>query len=407
MTFGTGGPGTIRRTMDRMMKTHASCVLVLLAMVLGCGDDAGPVADAGIADAIADAPTTDGGPVDAGPLDLQALVDDVLTRTGVPALAVAIVDEDGVVDGAAGGVRRLGDPTRATFDDRFHLGSNTKAMTATVAAMLVDDGMLTWETTIDDVFGEDVEVHADFRTVTLEELLSHRAGIDDFAVYGRLGEIPEEVVAGRREGTAQTVSVAPDAPRGAYLYSNVGYVIAGAMMETVTGASWESLVQDRLFTPLGMSSCGFGAPIGEVDQPWGHADGAVLEPIDPNVPDEELPPVLGPAGSTLHCALVDWAKFVSMNLRGHGATGDGLVSPEGFEAIRTPHAEDYGLGWVVIPDPLRLVHDGSNTRFYSLAVLSPTEGWALLVVTNVGGDTGAGALEAVLSAFVASRGEDG
>ena len=64
----------------------------------------------------------------------------------------------------------------------------------------------------------------------------------------------------------------PAASVGKHLYSNLGYVVAGAMAERVTARSWESLMQERLFAPLGISSAGFGAPgvPGELDQPWGH-----------------------------------------------------------------------------------------------------------------------------------------
>jgi CubicO group peptidase (beta-lactamase class C family) len=185
-------------------------LVVGAVMSLACGDGGGGRADAGPADASTD----DALAPDGGELDLAALVRDVLARSGAPAVGVAIVDRDGVVDGAAGGVRRVGDPTPATFDDRFHLGSNTKAMTATVAAMLVDDGRLAWDSTIESVFGDDMEIHPDFASVTLEDLLSHTAGIDDVAVVGRIGDLPEDLVAARRAGTEQVVGAPPDAPRG-------------------------------------------------------------------------------------------------------------------------------------------------------------------------------------------------
>ncbi|MCA9614042.1 MAG: serine hydrolase, partial [Myxococcales bacterium] len=100
--------------------------LILLAcfVTLGCGDDDASEPDAATDGAI---DPGDGATSDAGRPSLAALVEDVVRDTGVPSLAVAIVDSNGVVESAASGVRRLGDPTPVTLDDRYHLGSNTKA----------------------------------------------------------------------------------------------------------------------------------------------------------------------------------------------------------------------------------------------------------------------------------------
>ncbi|MCB9616800.1 MAG: beta-lactamase family protein [Sandaracinus sp.] len=370
--------------------------LLLLAclVTLGCGDD-----DTSRPDAALDAALDDGATSDAGRPSLAMLVEDVARDTGVPSLAVAIVDSRGVVESAASGVRRLGDSTPVTLDDRYHLGSNTKAMTATVAAILVDEGTVAWTTTLEEVFGDEVTVDAGYADVTLAELLSHTAGIDDEAVVARIDELPDEVVAARRAGALAVIAAPPDGARGTFVYSNVGYVIAGAILEKRTETSWESLLRTRLFAPLEMRSCGFGPPgtSGAVDEPWGHAHASdAPRPIDPGAEDADNPPLLGPAG-TVHCAIADWAKFAAMNLRGQRGSTDELVSPAGFVELATPRANDYALGWLVLDDPTTLAHDGSNTRFYSIAILVPSGDRGLLVNTNVGGARAEAALEAVIA----------
>lgn len=371
-------------------------LLLVCFVTLGCGDDDAFEPDAATDGAI---DPRDGATSDAGRPSLATLVEDVVRDTGVPSLAVAIVDSNGVVESAASGVRRLGDPTPVTLDDRYHLGSNTKAMTATLAAMLVDEDVVAWTTTLTEAFGDEITVDPGFAEVTLAELLSHTAGIDDAAVFARIDALPDEVVAARRAGALAVVSAPPDGTRGSFAYSNVGYVIAGAILEKRTGTSWESLMRTRLFTPLGMSSCGFGPPgtPGAVEEPWGHAhETEAPRPVDPGADDADNPPLLGPAG-TVHCAIADWAKFASMNLRGQRGSADELVSPSGFVELATPRANDYALGWLILDDPVALAHDGSNTRFYSLAILVPSGDRGLLINTNVGGARAEAALEAVIA----------
>jgi CubicO group peptidase (beta-lactamase class C family) len=104
-------------------------------------------------------------------------------------------------------------------------------------------------------------------------------------------------------------------PGTKYLYSNLGYVIAGAIAEKAADASWEELITRALFEPLGMESAGFGGAgtPGQIDEPWGHtADG---RPVTENGPEADNPPVMGPAGR-VQCTIADWAKFVADQLRG-------------------------------------------------------------------------------------------
>src|SRR5262245_45560629 len=109
---------------------------------------------------------------------LEAILEPIRARHSVPGLAGAIVVGDTVTEIGAVGVRKAGSPERLTVNDRFHMGSCTKSMTATLIAMLVEQGRLSWTTTIADVFPDLRErMHPDFRSVTLEQLLSHRAGV--------------------------------------------------------------------------------------------------------------------------------------------------------------------------------------------------------------------------------------
>jgi CubicO group peptidase (beta-lactamase class C family) len=101
-----------------------------------------------------------------------------LRRYGLPALAAATVERGRVLAAGAVGTRRAGAAIPVGVGDRFHIGSDTKAMTALVAAMLVEEGKLRWASTVGEVFPElAATMDAGLRGVTLEQLLSHTSGL--------------------------------------------------------------------------------------------------------------------------------------------------------------------------------------------------------------------------------------
>ena len=119
---------------------------------------------------------------------LDAMLQPYLARFGLPAIAAAVVRNGAIVASGAVGVRRAGGDERVTIDDRFHLGSDTKAMTSLLAAMLVESGKLRWNTTVAEVFPELAKsMKADVKRITLEQLLSHTSGIpSDNAAHMRM-----------------------------------------------------------------------------------------------------------------------------------------------------------------------------------------------------------------------------
>ena len=109
---------------------------------------------------------------------LDAFLESVRANYALPALAAAVVKDGEVIASGAVGVRALGTDVPVTIDDRFHLGSDTKAMTATLAGMMVDEGKLRWDSTIGEVLGGKVQgMNPALAAVTLEQLLSHTSGI--------------------------------------------------------------------------------------------------------------------------------------------------------------------------------------------------------------------------------------
>jgi len=309
------------------------------------------------------------------PADTKEALEVVRSRHELPALAVAVLDHGKVIDRAAVGVRKHGDKTPVTIDDRFHIGSNTKAMTATVAGMLVDEGRIQWDTTIADVFPELKEkMEPRYRAVTLEQLLMHRGGFPrepPTEAWSRAWQQRGTPREQRLEFIAAVLAAPPQvAPGTQFLYSNQGYAVAGAMLEKRTDTPWESLMEARLFRPLGMKTAGFGVPgaLGRVDEPWGHS----LRGREPQPQQIDNPPAIGPAG-TVHCALDDYARFVFLHLDTEAAGG--LLKPQTLRRLHTPlEGEQYALGWGIAPRDWAggraLTHTGSDTMWFFVAWLA-------------------------------------
>jgi D-alanyl-D-alanine carboxypeptidase len=334
-------------------------------------------------------------PADDAKLTLEQELEHVRQAHGLPALSALVMRDGQVVSVAAAGVRKLGDGTRVTVDDRWHLGSNAKAMTATLAGMLVDEKRLAWTSTVGEVFSSWKDLDPQFAKVTLEMLLAHRAGAPAALsppAWARMWAARDQNA--ERTRTVHALLTGPPGKVGEFLYSNFGYLVAGVMIEQITGQPWEAVIRKRLFQPLGMTSCGFGAPAspGKIDQPWAHrGEGATTAPVAPG-PKSDNPPSLGPAG-TVHCGLRDWAKFAQMHL--DGARGKAtLVSAATMTRLHAAlPGGDYALGWLVNqPDGnMVLTHDGSNTMFLARIWLMPAKNTGFLVATNAAGDEATGA----------------
>lgn len=371
----------------RRTKTQGCLVCLLLIMGQSCS-----VANKG--DAVC--------PLGGAP-DVAVQLKTIRDQYRVPAIAGAIVTRQGLVKLAVAGVRKKGTTIPVTLEDTWHLGSITKAMTATCMAHCVEKGLLGWDTTVADVFPALSDpLDPALSRVTVLQLLSHRAGLPkDLELARYRGECaPQE----RLRAVQQELVQAPETQPGSqYVYSNLGYIVAGAMIEKVTGESWEKNVSDHVFGPLGMAHAGFGGvgTPGTIDQPWGHT--AKGDPVKKNGPSVDNPPVMGPAGR-VHCTLQDWACFVADQLR--GACGDpAILKASSYSTLHTPpFGGDYALGWTVTDRDwaggVALNHTGSNTMNYANVWMAPKRNFAVLVCINQGGDRAFKASDAAASALI-------
>ena len=337
--------------------------------------------------------------------DISPVLDPIIVKHDVPGMVAALIDGDKIIAIGAAGVRRRGDAEKVTIGDRFHIGSCTKAMTATLCAMLVEEGKLSWDRTLAQAFPElKSKMHEQYRTVTLEQLLTHRAGmpgdITKDEVWGKLWAYRGASPGSRQLLLENVVIKAPEAPPGEkFIYSNTGFSIAGHVAERVMNKSWEQLTQERIFNPLQMKNSGFGAPgkAGSLSQPRGHtADG---KPIEPG-PAADNPAGIGPGG-IVHCTISDWSRFVGLHL-----AEKKLLKPQTFKKLHTP-VGTYAMGWGVTKrdwakGPV-LTHSGSNTMWYCMVWASPADNFAVLVMCNQGGDKAAKACDEAAAALIQSR----
>lgn len=328
---------------------------------------------------------------------IASLLESIRKETGVPALGGLVGDSRRVQAHAVVGVRKMGESEPAHLDDPFHLGSCTKAMTATLAARLVEQGKLRWELSIAEAFPTlKKRIHPDYHAVTLRQLLYHRGGLPedrapDPSLLLKLRTLQGDMRQQRLRATEWILEKPPASPPSTrFAYSNFGYLIAGAMLEQVMGRSWEELLRSQLFLPLRMRTAGFGVPQ--------HFAGHMGNPPKPIFLDN--PPVLGPAG-TVHCSLRDWASFVQQHLRGARQQPTRLLHHESFAELHAdPYQQGYAMGWAVLKEPSRiLTHSGSNRSWFAVAVVDPEADRFYLAATNWGEEQAYDACLRVLSAL--------
>ena len=332
----------------------------------------------------------------------QAFLDqtlaDVRAKDQLPAAAVMIQIDGKTVASSAQGLRAIGFPEAVTLRDRWHLGSDTKAITATMIGRLVDKGLLRFDDRLQDLLPDLSEtMDPAYRTVTLRQLLSHTGGLPpltddaDLPEFKRIIAKSKSVQAQRRAIASVYLAKPLASPVGEFSYSNIGYIVAGAIAERRTGKSWEDLVRQEIFKPLGIQESGFGLPghAKKVDAPWGHreSDGKLVA-LSPNDPEGQDPPALGPAG-TIHMTLADWMRFAQDQLDGVHGRGR-LVSAKTYRILHTPVSENYALGWGVKLDgqgmPLLLTHSGSNGHWLADIRIMPKHNMIILFVSNAGND---------------------
>lgn len=329
----------------------------------------------------------------------QARLEALRLGVGAPAMAAAAMNVNaGRNIALATGLRAIGHDQRVTTSDKWHLGSITKSMTSTLVARLAQAGRISWDDTVGGVLGSAIsDMRAEYRDITFRHLCSHRGGLQaniEMADLLRFPRISTDSRADRIAYSRLGLLQAPVGPKETtFTYSNTGYVIAAAMLETKMGATWEALIQEHVFNPLGMASAGHGPPgaAGAYDQPLGHAPNAagVMAPASPDSGESDNPAALGPAGR-VHASFEDVIKY----LRAHCELRSNFLDRGSWQTLHTPpYGGPYAMGFSRQGNALW--HNGSNTLWYAEVMFDQSRG---IVAAAAANDGRAGELRAPVGA---------
>jgi CubicO group peptidase (beta-lactamase class C family) len=340
--------------------------------------------------------------------DLSAIIESIRTQYNLPAMGATIVTRDGgVIAIGASGVRRWGDPTPVTVDDKWHLGSDTKAMTAFLAAMTIKAGKLSWGDLMTARYAELAPlVRPEYANLDLRGLATMQSGLvgnPDFTPTGSLAQQRHDV-------DTWAVQQPPAAPPGTYYYSNIAYQILGEITGRAWGSGYEQAMRDQLWAPLGITTGGFGptTEAGNTDQPIGHfpngSGWTVCEACDNS---------WATGSGKIHMSLRDWSAFIREIMLADAGKSTLLSQSEvrTLTTATTPASDglSYAYGWLVYTNTgQRIVtHDGTNNRNRARALVYLDAGVAFLLTTNAGDpaedggapNTGMNALVARLQTF--------
>ena len=311
---------------------------------------------------------------------------EAMSGTAVPGMAAIVIRNFSVETEYFSGVRAVGSPAMVAPNDRWHLGSDGKAMTATLVAKLVDAGVLSWEQPLSDMLPDlATRMQAAYRGVTLPDLLSHRAGlpenISDLDFFIAFHADTASPTAQRLRYIDRCLQEAPVGPaRGESSYSNTGFIIAAACAEHATGRAFEDMIVRELFDPLGIHSISFDQ-FGGAGEPQGHVNGRIADQVN-----DVNPRMFAPAGA-MRMTLQDWSRFCIDQMQGEHGRGR-LLRTETYRFVHAPQGDTRtALGWGAAPHPMNLrgpalTHSGSDGNWYALVCLFPETGNGVLVAAN-------------------------
>jgi CubicO group peptidase (beta-lactamase class C family) len=317
----------------------------------------------------------------------------------IPGLQVVVTEGKNTIFEYVNGIRAHGHSEAITSEDKWHIGSCTKPMTAFLIGRLVDEKVIDWNTTLGAIVPSDFEIDPTVKFITIEQLLLHSSGLADVT----------ESDGGKLWPTLYTDKQSPQIMRDKLVrgifkmpvrfppgikfeYSNSGYVVLGWIIEKMKSMSWEDFMKKEMFQKLGMTSCGFG-PAGIENtksplQPWSHQlENNQIQSIAPGIYADN-PPALGPAG-TVHCGAKDWRKFLRLFVADEGSRSGYLTSATYNKLLSNAGEGPYtysSIGRMERPwaKGAAFAMAGSNTMNYAIVAIAPNLNRIFTVNTNAG-----------------------
>ena len=330
--------------------------------------------------------------IDAQLHGLADFVQEVMREWNVQGLAMAIVHDGEVLFERGFGQRDTARELAVTPRTLFPIASCTKAFTTAALGILADEGKLDWDTPVRHYLPafKLYDTLASER-VTVRDLVTHRSGLPRHDLVWYQSSASRKEIFERLQYLEPTVDI-----RAFWQYQNMMYMVAGYLIEQITGQSWETFVQEQLFERLEMTHSNFSAQLAEkqgaeVSRPYHEVKGKVKE-----MPFYEQWGI-GPAGSIVSC-VEDMGKWVRMHLNAGSCKGARILSPGQVTRLHTPQMlipetskypempySSYAHGWNVTPYKGHPVvrHGGNIDGFSSLTTLFPGEKLGMVVLTNM------------------------
>lgn len=317
----------------------------------------------------------------------------------IPGFALAVIINNEISEMRGFGFRNLEKKLPVDNDTQFAIGSSSKAFTATLLAQLVDEGKVNWGDRVRDILPEfrlkDPVAEAEMNLI---DLMCHRGGMvrGDLAwIFLRNASRSDLIRKMRYFDTEHPF-------RSCFSYNNYMWLTAGVVAERITGCSWEDLVHERIFSPLGMKA---NCSVSMMER----VDNRSLGYVDTGEKFLRLPyrniDAMGPAGS-INANIQDYARWLLFNLN-RGRVGDRqLVSEKNMEMVFSPHIPilsdnpilkyfglsefkslkslGYGLGWFysTLHGHRILGHGGNIDGFSAWLQFSPEDGIGVALLTN-------------------------
>ena len=319
----------------------------------------------------------------------KQLLENIVEAENIPGISLVTISAGRIDQVAVAGVREIGKPARIGKNDRFHIGSITKSMTATLVGKLIEDKKLAFETSLKEVFPE-MDMLPVYDEVSIRQLLDHQGGIPAYLMVTEEEEEKLLALAGSPEEQRltfikQVLLEEADQKAGSFSYSNAGYTLLAVICEQISGESWEELLEMHIFGPLKMNHSGIGWPnTQDQNQPVGHFGPA--EKASAQGPDYFLGPYLDPAGD-IHCSMKDLAKFLIAHLKGLNGQNT-ILKAKTVQALHTSeNGKNYAGGWMIRKTEqgqLIYEHPGSAGTFMAYAGIDPEtqNGW--VIAANLG-----------------------
>jgi CubicO group peptidase (beta-lactamase class C family) len=342
------------------------------------------------------------------PAGLDARIEALRTRTETPGMAVAIVEDGKVVLAKGYGVRKLGAAGSVDADTLFMIGSTGKAFTSVALATLVDAGKIGWDDpVVDHLPGFQMYDPWVTREMTVRDLLVHRSGLGlgagDLLMVPR-GKLSRAEVVRRLRYLKPATSF-----RSGYAYDNILYIVAGAVIEAVSGQSYEDYMRDHVFKPGGFrdATAEIGKQLSVPDRAYPH--GRVGGPVRGTGPQKLLDERdrLGQAGAPaglIAASANDLARWLQIQLaagalpEGKGRLFSEAAAKEMWAPVTpmpivpwpapidgiTPNYSAYALGWDVQDyKGAKLVwHAGGLFGFTTLVVMIPEKKVGFAIALN-------------------------